>query len=95
MTTIESQLQSNSKGSRRTKERKIGEVIQKVQKWRHLYYQNCESLEEAAKKVGISKKSLDDYFLQLKNGKLNGFNFNEHKNDKIGILRSFNKQKQM
>jgi len=52
-----------------------------------LYYQNCESLEEAAKKVGISKKSLDDYFLQLKNGKLNGFNFNEHKNDKIGILR--------
>jgi len=24
---------------------------------------------------------------------LNGFNFNEHKNDKIGILRSFNKQK--
>jgi len=48
-------------------------------------------LEEAAKKVGISKKSLDDYFLQLKNGKLNGFNFNEHKNDKIGILRNWNK----
>jgi hypothetical protein len=41
--------------------------------------------------VGISKKSLDDYFLQLKNGKLNGFNFNEHKNDKIGILRNWNK----
>ena len=91
MTTAEHQIQSNSKGSRRTKERKIGEVIQKVQKWRHLYYQNCESLEEAAKKVGISKKSLDDYFLQLKNGKLNGFNFNEHKNDKIGILRNWNK----
>ena len=48
-------------------------------------------MEEAAKKVGISKKSLDDYFLQLKNGKLNGFNFNEHKNDKIGILRNWNK----
>ena len=79
------------KGSRRTKERKIGEVIQKVQKWRQLYYKNCESLEEAAKKVGISKKSLDDYFLQLKNGKANGFNFNEHKNDKIGILRNWNK----
>ena len=41
--------------------------------------------------VGISKKSLDDYFLQLKNGKFNGFNFNEHKNDKIGILRNWNK----
>lgn len=83
--------QSISKGSRRTKERKIGEVIHKVQKWRNLYYNNCESLEEAAKSVGISKKSLDDYFLQLKNGKINGFNFNEHKNDKIGILRNWNK----
>ena len=50
-------------------------------------------MEEAAKNIGISKKSLDDYFLQLRNGHLNGFNFNEHKNDKIGILRSFNKQK--
>ena len=45
----------------------------------------------AAFKVGISKKSLDDYFLQLKNGKVNGFNFNEHKSDKIGILRNWNK----
>ena len=88
---VQGQDQSTSKGSRRTKERKIGEVIQKVQKWRQLYYQNCESLEEAAKKVGISKKSLDDYFLQLKKGKANGFNFNEHKSDKIGILRNWNK----
>ena len=83
---------SSGRGSRRTKERKIGEVIKKVQRWRELYYNNCDSLEEAAKKVGISKKSLDDYFLQLKNGHLNGFNFNEHKNDKIGILRTWNKQ---
>ena len=50
------------------------------------------SLEDAALKVGISKKSLDDYFLQLKNGQKNGFNFNEHKNDKIGILRAYNKK---
>ena len=56
-----------------------------------MYYKTGESLEEAAKKVGISKKSLDDYFLQLKNGKQNGFNFNEHKDDKIGILRNWNK----
>lgn len=64
-----------SKGSRRTKERKIGEVILAVKKWRELYtigekmadaaYRQL-SLEEAAIKVGISKKSLDDYFLQLK-----------------------------
>ena len=90
-----------SKGSRRTKERKIGEVILAVKRWRELYttgelkengmYQQL-SLEEAALKVSISKKSLDDYFLQLKNGQKNGFNFNEHKNDKIGILRAYNKK---
>ena len=62
-----------------------------MEKWRNLYYVTGESLEDAAKKVWISKKSLDDYFLQLKNGKANGFNFNEHKNDKIGILRNWNK----
>jgi len=67
-----------SKGSRRTKERKIGEVILAVKRWRELYTMGEKqpdgtqfqtlSLEEAATKVGISKKSLDDYFLQLKNG---------------------------
>ncbi|CDW90039.1 p21-activated protein kinase-interacting protein 1-like [Stylonychia lemnae] len=90
-----------SKGSRRTKERKIGEVILAVKKWRELYTVGerqpdqsfkQQSLEDAALKVGISKKSLDDYFLQLKNGQRNGFNFNEHKNDKIGILRAYNKK---
>jgi hypothetical protein len=67
-----------SKGSRRTKERKIGEVILAVKRWRELYTMGEKmpdsdkfhtlSLEDAATKVGISKKSLDDYFLQLKNG---------------------------
>ena len=61
-----------SKGSRRTKERKIGEVILAVKKWRELYQIGEKgpdgsdkplSLEEAATKVNISKKSLDDYFL--------------------------------
>ena len=28
----------------------------------------------------------------FRNGKKNGFNFNEHKNDKIGILRAWNKK---
>ena len=91
-----------SKGSRRTKERKIGEVILAVKRWRELYNigeKNPDgatfrpmSLDDAAQKVKISKKSLDDYFLQLKNGQKNGFNFNEHKNDKIGILRAYNKK---
>jgi len=49
-----------------------------------------KSLEHAADIVKISKKSLDDYLLQLRNGRKYGFNFNEHKDDKIGILRAFN-----
>jgi hypothetical protein len=53
--------------SRRTKERKIGEVVAKVITWRKIYDDGSKlSLEQAAVKVGMSKKSLDDYLLQLK-----------------------------
>jgi hypothetical protein len=34
--------------------------------------------------VGIAKKTLDDYLLQIRNGKKYGFNFNEKVNAKIG-----------
>jgi len=48
----------------RTKERKIGEVVAKVLLWRKIYADGDKiSLEEAASKVGMSKKSLDDYLL--------------------------------
>jgi hypothetical protein len=104
---------------RRTKERKIGDVVKKVIEWRALYNdgdshtQNCRwgthtfvchcsndfvrngrkfSLEEAAQAVGMSKKSLDDYMLQIRCARKFHFNFNEHKDDKIGILRAFNKK---
>jgi len=53
----------NGIGSRREKERKIGEVVIKVSQWRALYNEKKITLEMAADKVGISKKSLDDYFL--------------------------------
>lgn len=53
----------DGKGSRREKERKIGEVVIKVCAWRRLYNEQRVTLEAAAEKVGISKKSLDDYFL--------------------------------
>ena len=59
-------LEDNGRGSRREKERKIGEVVIKVSQWRELYNDKKVTLEMAAEKVGISKKSLDDYFLQLK-----------------------------
>jgi hypothetical protein len=60
--------------SKRSKERKIGYIIEKVYLWRRLYNgfedENGNvtklTLEESANKVGISKKSLDDYLIQLR-----------------------------
>lgn len=50
------------------------------------------TLEEAATRVGISKKSLDDYLLQLRFGRKFGFNFQEHRDDKVGLLRAYVKK---
>jgi hypothetical protein len=79
---IKNQIKENEEGEdgqnqvkcRRTKERKIGYIIQKVSEWRKLYQGQSDesgksqrfSLEEAAQKVSISKKSLDDYLLQIR-----------------------------
>lgn len=51
------------------------------------------SLEDAAREVKISKKSLDDYLFQIRFGQRYGFNFNEHYNDKVGVLRDFVRQR--
>jgi hypothetical protein len=47
------------------------------------------NLQEAAAIIGISKKSLDDYYYQLRLGEKYGFDFKSHMDDKIGILRMF------
>jgi hypothetical protein len=83
------------------RERKIGYIIEKVYSWRKLYngYKNEKnkfvkySLDRAAEKVGVSKKSLDDYLLQLRLGRKYGFDFDANKYQKIGVLRDFVKQK--
>lgn len=62
------------KENKRTKERTIGYIIEKVSQWRKLYNGYMDenhqlrrmSLEDAADKVGVSKKSLDDYLSQLR-----------------------------
>ncbi len=87
-------------GMQRVKERKLSVIVKKVKKWRDLYfgYINQEgkrvrlSLEEAAVKVRLPKKTLDDYLQQLKIGKSCGFDFNQYKQDKIGKLRDFVKK---
>ena len=63
-----------NKKSKRSKERKINYIIEKVLLWRKLYngFEDEKgnliklTLEEAADKVGISKKSLDDYLIQIR-----------------------------
>lgn len=47
------------------------------------------NLEKAAQYVQVSKKTLDDYLLQIRLGKKYGFDFQKNYNDKIGTLRSF------
>lgn len=85
--------------NQRNKERSIGFIIEKVTQWRKLYngyYDEKQelkrmSLEDAANKVGVSKKSLDDYLSQIRLGRYNGFDFNKNKDQKVGKLRLFNK----
>lgn len=86
-----------NKNCKRAKERKIGDIIKKVYLWKKLYEgitdKKCNhirlTLQDAAEKADISKKSLDEYYNQLKFGKIFGFDFNKHKNDKVGVLRGF------
>jgi hypothetical protein len=81
MTTLEEDSEEQKKAAsldeenthdiRRTKERQIRFVVERVSLWRKLYngvdMGNGEtvrySLEDSAGLVGISKKSLDDYLL--------------------------------
>lgn len=93
MTKMEQNMQRN-------KERSIGFIIEKVAQWRKLYNGYLDekqelkrmSLEDSAMKVGVSKKSLDDYLSQIRLGRINGFDFNKNKDEKVGKLRAFNKE---
>lgn len=93
-------MNSTAQSQKRTKERSIADIIEKVSLWRKLYngvYREGNlirfSLEDAAAKVQVSKKSLDDYLLQLRFGKKYGFDFQHNRNQKVGVLRTFVKNK--
>lgn len=60
-----------------------------VKKWRKLYESKILNLTKAAKFTGISKKSLDDYFLVLRIGQILGFDYESNLNHKMGDLRAF------
>lgn len=83
----------------RSKERTIKEIIELVHRWRELHDSPVDgkkiNLQESAKIVGISKKSLDDYYYQLRMGEKYGFEFTSNFDNKVGLLRSFVKEKEI
>ena len=71
-------------------------MIQKVGLWRQLHNGVLVkgkmvrySLGDAAIKVGVKKKTLDDYLRYLRLARIYGFSFNEHLDEKIGVIRRF------
>ena len=48
-------------------------------------------LENASQKIGIPKKTLDDYLKQIREARKHGFDFNKNKDKSIADLRKFNK----
>jgi hypothetical protein len=89
---------SAEKKDGRSKERTIGETVELVKRWRelHLYGHNALrrrlNLQDAAKLVGVSKKSLDDYYCQLRLGEFYGFDFARSLSEKMGVLRNYVKE---
>ena len=68
-----------------------------VKKWRQLVSEGKSgrkyNYQEAAVVIGLSKKSLDDYYYQLRAGEKYGFDFESHKKSNIKVLRNFVKEK--
>lgn len=94
---IEYKLLTKKKQSSKVRERTIREVVSAVAEWRQLYVGKLttdgeihrHTLDEAAEIMGIPKKTLDDYFIQIQVGRLNNFDFVKHSDANIGSLRSF------
>jgi len=93
-------IEANGKRKRHA-ERTIREVQELVNYWRALHTGYVDkktkkvvklSLGEAANKVGVPRKSLDDYLLMMKHAKTNGFDFQANLEQRFGIVRNFVKK---
>ena len=86
---------NKKKDCKRSKEKRIGFIVKKVFEWKGLrkLSKRKMSLQEAAQNVNMSKKTLDEYYNQIKEGKKFGFDFNRYKRDKVNVLRGFVKKK--
>ncbi|KRX04685.1 hypothetical protein PPERSA_09477 [Pseudocohnilembus persalinus] len=92
MIYIQLKPKKKMKNEKRIKERTIKDVKEKVYQWRNIAIDNNISLEKAAEIIGISRKTLDDYCLQIRKGKECGFDYVKNKNAKMGELRQFVKE---
>jgi hypothetical protein len=68
-------------------------VVYLVKVWRELHERKKWSLIQAAKLIGISKKSLDDYYLVLRVGEIQGYDFAGNLSHRMGELRNFLRSK--
>ena len=87
-------LLDRQKTKNRIKERPIKDAALLVLKWREICTQESVpriTLKQGALVVGVAKKSLDDYLLQLRLGYKYGFDFAKHRDSKIGVLRNYNR----
>jgi hypothetical protein len=75
----------------RTKEHEktVREALEKTKYWRYLHEKMNLSLKNSAVYVGLSKKTLDDYFLVIRVGELHGYDFKSNIDKKIGHLRGY------
>lgn len=79
----------------------MGEAIDLVGRWRALHLSHPKAnnsrkkvnLQEAARMLGVSKKSLDDYYCQLRLAEQFGFDFQLNIHERMGVLRSFVKER--
>lgn len=94
----EEEYSPNSVGSevkhdltRKSKEQEntVAEALFKTKMWRWIHEKLNFSLKNAAGFVGISKKTLDDYFLVLRLAKLHGYDFRSNLDKKIGHMRAY------
>ena len=88
--------------NRRGNERKISEVIDALVRWEDLSKPKSNgrkllkkyNKQEAADKIDIPKKSLEDYMCQIRIAKSHGFDFNMYSNTRFGVIRNFNRMKE-
>ena len=93
----ENESEKKNEEKRNKKDRKIKYIVKKVFEWRKringFYDENGkfvkDSLKEAADKVGLSKKSLDEYLTRIKTAREFEYDFNKNKDLSSSDLLKF------